>query len=59
MPVRPADRALIDHVNRLINRGDTRISLPGRLVAAASEEARAAVRDLCRINGVEIAEVRM
>lgn len=52
-----ADRKLIEWVQRQINRGDTRIRLPANLLSGASEEALEQVRQLCRLNGVEVVEM--
>ncbi len=48
------DRELVDYVQRLIRTGATRIRVPSSLFDGTSQEAREAVRDLCRVNNVEI-----
>ena len=48
------DRSLVDYVQRLIRTGALRIRVPSSLIDGASQEAREAVRDLCRVNNVEI-----
>ncbi len=48
------DRALVDYVQRLIRTGALRIRVPSSLFDGTSPEAREAVRDLCRVNNVEI-----
>ena len=48
------DRSLVDYVQRLIRTGALRIRVPSSLIDEASQEAREAVRDLCRVNNVEI-----
>lgn len=50
-----SDQRLIEYVQRAINSGATEISIPASLVAGASREARVAVRQLCKLNGVRLA----
>ena len=50
-----ADRALLDHVIFSIRAGKTSITIPVALLEHASRDAMQAVRDLCRINNVEVA----
>jgi hypothetical protein len=48
------DRALVDYVQRLIRTGALRIRVPSLLFEGTSQEAQEAVRDVCRVNNVEI-----
>lgn len=48
------DYALIAYVNQATNTGYTRIGIPMSLVQAASKEALETVRQLCKLNGVEV-----
>jgi hypothetical protein len=48
------DRSLVDYVQRQIRTGALRIRVPSSLFDGTSPEAREAVRDLCRVNNVEI-----
>jgi len=49
-----SDRELLAFVQRQINTGTTRIRIPVRLMASASDEALEAVRQLCKLNGVAV-----
>lgn len=48
------DSALLAYVQRAINSGATRITLPLSLVQGASRQALETVRQLCALNGVRI-----
>lgn len=53
-----SDQELIAYVNGVIGTGATEIAIPAALLAAASEEAIAEVRRVCRVCGVTITAVR-
>ena len=57
MKTSDSNRELVDHVNQLINRGDTEISLPDHLVSQASDDTLAEVHRLCKITGVTVKEI--
>ena len=48
------DQNLIQTVQRLINSGRTRIRIPASLLNRASEKALEVVRQLCKLNGIEV-----
>lgn len=52
--VNPADNALIDYVQKIINSGSTHIELPTSLMQGASQEALETIRQLCKLSGVKI-----
>jgi len=49
----PDDR-LLNYVKRRVRRGDTQIRVPSSLLARASEAARRDVRELCRVNSIDL-----
>ncbi len=51
------DRAFLNHLNSLINSGAREVSVPGGMIAQASDEALDEARRLCKLTGVKIRNV--
>ena len=54
----PSDSNLLQYVNKIINSGSTTIEIPAYLVQAASKGALETVRQLCKLNGVKITNIK-
>jgi len=51
------DQQLIDYVNRAINSGDTKITIPLSLFQGVKKETIKEVKRLCKLTGVKIEEI--